>query len=63
MGDCLATIDMGTKVGAGRAAVPLGGQLGPPFGGSKGPHLSNTMSPGPRPIPVYRVQSFPTGVA
>ena len=45
-GDRLATIDVGQKVGA---TMPLS------VGGAGFP--SNTMSPGPRPIPPYQVVS------
>ena len=50
MGDRLATIVMVRKVCACGGAVPLlwGGELGLP---------SNTMWPGPRPIPSYQVAS------
>jgi len=45
MGDRLATIDMGQKLGA----VPLLGGTGSPC---------NTTWPGPRPIPPYQVVSW-----
>jgi len=45
-GDRLATIDMGRKLGA----VPF-------FRGEGAGAPSNTMSPGPRPIPQYQVAS------
>ena len=47
MGDHLATIDIGRKVG-GCCAPFRGGGAGSP---------SNTMSPGTRPIPPYQVAS------
>jgi len=43
MGDCLATIDVGRKVGRGCCCSPFRGGAGSP---------SNTMSPGPRPTPA-----------
>jgi len=43
MGDRLATIDIGQKLGVGRALCPFREASGSP---------SNTMSPAPRPISV-----------